>query len=398
MAELFQPDRTFRFRKYILASNTLLAACRGGRAPSRLVSVEQLLAEHAEGSRRVDVAPAQRLEALRFDYHGPDPAYGGGLLPEVTLPPTYVLAIENGRAFGREGTVHVPAIDASVAEFEWPPRDLSGFRNHLPGRAVHPRYWKQVVLREWRMRFLPALRRCPGRVALLNGFSPHNFFHWTTEILPRLQTLRQSGEQADWYLIDCHASYQRQALAALGVPLDRTIQPHATLHVEADVLLVPSIRPDQAVRATADALAAGLGVSETRAGTRVFIDRRHSRKVANADAFASWWRNNGFERHYLEDLSLQRQIELVKHADIVLGTHGAGLAHIVHCRPGTLVVELMPEGIARACYPRLSRLAGLRHVMLSMPRSGLHHDFAVSLDALDQAIATANRGATPVAR
>ena len=49
--------------------------------------------------------------------------------------------------------------------------------------------------------------------------------------------LLQIGERADWYVADCYSRWQRASLAALGVQLDRVIQPHATFNVEADELL-----------------------------------------------------------------------------------------------------------------------------------------------------------------
>lgn len=383
MHEPFIPERTIRMGKYVLPRDVRAAVRHGCRPPRRRLSTSDLLSTRPTALRRTPVADELRLPAGRFEYHGADPRYRDGHLPADTIPPTFVIEIDRGRVVGRTGTVHVPAADACLVDFEWPREDLTPLRRQLPGGSLHPRYWKQWILRAMRGRVLPAPLPCPGRVAILNAASPHNFFHWMTEILPRLLTLRRAGGAADWYVVDAWAAFQREALAALGVPLDRVIQPHGLLHIEADTLVVPSIRPLQELPATARALSAGLGVGVAQAVRRVFVDRRRSRRIANATALAATLDHLGFARVFPEDLPLREQIALFRGADIVLGQHGAGLTNIMHCRPETLVIEIMPEGTVRTCYPLLSRLFGLRHVMLSAPRRGLHQDVQVAVERLE---------------
>ena len=308
------------------------------------------------------------------------------------MPLTTVLVIPRGRVVGRTGTIHVPAADACLKEFESPQRNTAGFRQHLPFGRLNPRFWKHAALSVCRERFVPAVRRCPGRVAVLNAAGSHNFFHWMTEVLPRLQTLLSSGEQADWYVVDGYAHWQRDSLTALGVPIERVIQPHATLHLEADELLVPSLNPVQAIRALADALAHRLGVVDRAPSRAIFIERRRSRLPGNAAEFAAWRRQRGFADHRLEELPLASQIAQFREASVVLAAHGAGLSHTIHCRPGTLVIELMPQGVNRPCYSHLSRIARLRHVVIEAPRRGWHQNMAIPFDTIDQALATAARG------
>jgi hypothetical protein len=382
MHEPFSPEPTVRLGKYVLPRDMPAALRQTSRPPRKRLPVELLLTAERAAVHRIPVSPEQTLPESRFDYIGADPRYHGGRLPATIFPPTSVVVIDGGRVVGRTGTVHVPAADACIVDFEWPCDDLGWFRRQLPGGAAHPRYWKQLLLREVRRRVLPAVRRCPGRVAVLNGASPNNFYHWMGEILPRLMTLRQSGAAADWYVVDAWAAYQREALAALGVSAAQVIQPHGLLHLEADTLLVPSIRPMQELQATAAALAPVGGAGQPIVSRRLFIDRRGSRRVANAAGLDAALETLGFGRWFLEDLSLHRQVELFRAADIVLGLHGAGFTNIMHCRPGTLVVEVVPEGIVRPCYPNLSRIFGLRHVLLTAPRRGWHQDVHVPIAML----------------
>lgn len=396
MRHLFARQRTFRVGKYIFANDTLLAVSRPQRGPSRLLTVAELLAEFPTAARAVTVEAATRLPEFHDEAWADTGSTSGWhrqALPARELPATAVLVIPQGRVVGRTGTVHVPAADACLREFESPPRNTDGFRQHLPFGRLNPRFWKHAALNAWRERLVPPVRQCPGRVAVLNATGSHNFFHWTAEVLPRLWTVLQSGEQADWYVVDGYARWQRESLAALGVSLDRVIQPHATLHLEADELLVPSLHPTQAIQPLAAALATGLGVTDSGSATRMIcIERSRSRRVHNAAAFAAWRRQRGFEDQRLEDLPLAQQIKLFREAAVVVAAHGAGLTHIIHCRPGTLVIELMPRGVNRPCYSHLCRLGSLRHLVIEAARSGWHQDMVVPLETLDEALAKGRCG------
>jgi uncharacterized membrane-anchored protein len=100
--------------------------------------------------------------------------------------------------------------------------------------------------------------------------------------------LIESGEQVDWYVLDCYATWQRESLAAMDIPLEKIIQPHATLHIEADELIVPSIESRQVMKQMATELAGRLGVDVTNHNERgryIFIERANSRKPENSNKF-----------------------------------------------------------------------------------------------------------------
>lgn len=395
MSQAFVPQRTVRWGKYVFADDALLAMCRPQRGPARLLTARELLVEFPPAARVITVDEARSLPEVHADAWSTSRGWHQLTFPARQLPTTSVLVIPRGRVVGRTGTIHVPGADACLKEFEWPPRDTTGFRRHIPFGGLNPRFWKHAVLAMGRERFVPAVRRCPGRVAVLNAPGSHNFFHWTTEVLPRLQTLLHSGEQADWFAVDAYARWQRESLTALGVPIERVIQPHATLHLEADELLVPALNAVQAIQPLAHALAQRLGAADCGSSTRaIFIERSHSRLPGNAAEFAAWRRQRGFTDHRLESLPLAAQIALFREASVVLAAHGAGLSHSIHCRPGTLVVELMPEGLNRLCYPLVSQICGLRHVVIEAPRRGWHQDMTVPLDTIDQALTKAAPGAS----
>jgi capsular polysaccharide biosynthesis protein len=60
-----------------------------------------------------------------------------------------------------------------------------------------------------------------------------------------------------------------------------------------------------------------------------------------------------------EALTWAEQINAFRGAKVVVGPHGAGLANLMFCRPGTTVVELFNRSYVNGLYWRLAALRGL---------------------------------------
>jgi capsular polysaccharide biosynthesis protein len=141
-------------------------------------------------------------------------------------------------------------------------------------------------------------------------------------------------------------------------------------------------------------LLGALGVdAPVAAGRRIFITRRKTgaRTLANETQLEFLLRAAGFETHAMEDYPLATQARLIREAEMVVATHGAGLANLLFARPGTRVIEIVPRGrFNAACYPKRSRIFGLHHqqvVATQVRRQVLE----VSLDDVAAALAEAER-------
>ncbi len=142
--------------------------------------------------------------------------------------------------------------------FSWSALEYFGASKHFGGRPrilsapyrprrlrwnakLDPSFWRARWLVDLRYRRqLPSIQHLPGTAVLLNNPWCHNYYHWMLEVAPRVMLMRQAGLDADWYVVDCQSSYQKRALELMGVPLDRCIQSHYGLHLQADQLLRPS--------------------------------------------------------------------------------------------------------------------------------------------------------------
>ncbi len=85
-----------------------------------------------------------------------------------------------------------------------------------------------------------------------------------------------------------------------------------------------------------------------------------------------------------EDLSVREQARLFHDAEIVIAPHGAALANLVFCRPGTHILELTDEPLDFGWYTFTRRL-GMRHVPFR-PVSLKKHDqasFGVGIEEIE---------------
>jgi capsular polysaccharide biosynthesis protein len=79
---------------------------------------------------------------------------------------------------------------------------------------------------------------------------------------------------------------------------------------------------------------------------------------------------------------------LIRESEVIVATHGAGLANLLFARPGTHVIEIMPDGRYNAtCYPKKSRIFDLHHQLLFAQRARHKQILSVSLDDVEAALA-----------
>ena len=391
------PPRFLEIGKYLIPSDVWKPRWGHVPAPREQISLADLADRHPT---QVEVTTVGQEEHLpRFDFR----CYTDGVqetdcvLPR-TVKPAYAAVIRDGRSLGRHCTVIGPGNEVvRESGFFLDPGDLDA--KALLGRygLRHLRYRQQVDVTS--LRRLPPPQHLQGRAATLNMRCSHNYFHWLTEILPRLATLRRAGIQCDYYLVDCRTPFQQSVLEKLGIAANQLIQPHCRLLLQADELVLPSAATPECLRTFRSWAVEALGVSSQRESTRrIFISRRKAgtRRLDNERQLQDLLASNGFETHCFEDYDLPEQARLIHDADAIVATHGAGLANLVFARAGAQVIEVVPDGRYNpTCYPELSRLFGLKHQILFAQRARHKQVLRVSLDdaklALQSALPTRRR-------
>ena len=218
--------------------------------------------------------------------------------------------------------------------------------------------------------------RFDGTFAIFFNGNLHNYYHWLVEGLLALDVLvRTIGDDLDLKIVlpktmDINAVFDHRAsLKALGFDKWSIIEASP-----------PLIRVDEAVWVESLDLMEGVPAAHVKSFQQrvasLYADRRGPRDrrllvkrlgpVRTIDNFAeveAFLRPLGFETLWLEGLNIEEQVQMFQRAEFIVGTHGAGLANLLFCEPGTKVIEFMPEVEMRPFFWLISEKLGLRHGM-----------------------------------
>jgi hypothetical protein len=115
---------------------------------------------------------------------------------------------------------------------------------------------------------------------------------------------------------------------------------------------------------------------------RLLIARKvRTRKFHNLEQLEAFLSCYGFKTVYLEEMSSVDQILLFQSAEFIIAGHGAGLANLLFCQPGTKVIELMPSGGFRSYFWFIAQKLDLVYG-LQFCANGYDDDIIVDIDKL----------------
>jgi len=227
-----------------------------------------------------------------------------------------------------------------------------------------------------------------GPHAVFYGGNLVNRFHWMIDgivplvmlqpFLPPETTLLLPGTLAG--MRDRAGFDHLELLAAFGFGDMKWVQPAS------QVCFVEQLyRPDQcfihqipahalqAARARAFALLKPAGPA-TR---RVLLAPQKPREFSNRAVVEQIATKAGLEIVDLEGLDLAGQIDLFRHARLIVAAHGGALANLLFCPPGAAVLELSPACQFRPHFCQLAGKLGLLHAVL--PCQTVSNSFATAM-------------------
>ena len=215
-----------------------------------------------------------------------------------------------------------------------------------------------------------------GKRAVLLGARGHgNYYHWLTDVLPKLEVLKQSGfefQSEDVVILPrLSAGFQLETLEKFGISKRQIYQTHKNSPwITADSLTVPYLQNTMALTMgrwlphflKAFFLSPEIGIFD--ATEKIFVARdpgkKGGRRLPNYDEVIEEFKGKGFRVVFPEDYTVWQQAEIFARARVVAAPHGAGLTNIIFCQPGTRVIEYFGEHIA-PCYWAICNLLDLRY-------------------------------------
>jgi hypothetical protein len=217
----------------------------------------------------------------------------------------------------------------------------------------------------------------------LGGNGAFNYFHWIIELLPKLEFI---GKDDRPLLVsddvDRISTFREALTRAAGarrivfLRQDVTYRVSRLLYVETATVCPFNLRRGEEFRVRDFRLrpssirflrAALLEPSRpaVSAMRRVFLARKAVRRNYNQDQIFALFERHGFEKVYMEDLSLHEQIDAVRSAWMIAGPTGAAWTNLLFAEPGTRCLCWMAEEQRGfAAYSNLAHIVGaeLRYV------------------------------------
>ncbi len=189
-----------------------------------------------------------------------------------------------------------------------------------------------------------------GDYFLLTSSIYANYFHWLIECLPKVGLWRQMGYDRPLLCPVLTKRWHSETLAFADVPPERCVQIAQNAAIEGEMIFADRVSSHPArISPSIVPFMRSLGdrARTTGARRRIYVTRANAggRQLLNEDELLSTLEPLGFERVALERLPFAQQVALFADADMVIAPHGAGLANIAFCKPGTIVVELGHDGM-----------------------------------------------------
>lgn len=228
--------------------------------------------------------------------------------------------------------------------------------------------------------FLPKVQKTDEVVVVIGQRASKNYFHWMCDILPKIEMIQESGLAYDkLYIPYAKLPFQTETLKKLKIDFNKVITPNEHTHLEAKLLIVPVLcsyidtdipQFDDHYYPRIARFYQKLFLESTSQQTpykRLYIARKTPqvtssyRKLTNEEEFWPLLEAHGFEKIYLEELTVQQQAELFAQAEAIIGNHGAGFTNLVFANPGTKVLEFHHEGFLRDHYCKIAQWLNLEY-------------------------------------
>ena len=207
-----------------------------------------------------------------------------------------------------------------------------------------------------------------------------NYFHWLVQAVPAIDWgLRSAKSKNVALMLPEMTPWQLAAVELLGyedVPRVAMVPwHHFHFHTVTYSEFLTATMPggiSLAARATFQRLRSAASTQAVRGAPIIYVARTDApRRVAvNEQELIEALVAEGVHVVVPGSLKFAEQIALFGQAHAVLGPHGAGLANLVFCKPGTILYEMIPEHYPNFSFSRLAHGAGLHYWADMFPSLG----------------------------
>jgi capsular polysaccharide biosynthesis protein len=194
----------------------------------------------------------------------------------------------------------------------------------------------------------------------------HNYYHWLSDVLPRIRLYEPVFDQVDHFCVASNVPAKFLLLLnEFGIPEEKILKVAEKGKLHFDHLFVSSLpgsegrSPNWAVDYLREKL---IRSTSSWPSKKIYFKRGGNieRKILNEDSLLAQLQNEGFEIIDPGALTVRQQIELVSCASIIISAHGAAFSNLLFCPDRTAVIEIFsPDYFRTDCYYTLSAIRRL---------------------------------------
>jgi capsular polysaccharide biosynthesis protein len=229
---------------------------------------------------------------------------------------------------------------------------------------------------------------------LFDGWS-HGYFHWLTEVLPKILRERDAIKSLVLLFPKRYSNgFFSDSLKLLNITNVEYYDENRILFLK-NATLITGIKPAGNYDEKEIGSLRSLFIKKYTAKPfrRIYISRAKAgrRKVANENELISLLNKYHFEIVFAEDLPFDRQVQMMAETQYLISIHGAGLTNMLFMHPHTHVLEFkLKDDYANLCYFSLaSALAINYYYLVCSAHSGtesITSDYLVSVHELEHVI------------
>ena len=248
----------------------------------------------------------------------------------------------------------------------------------------------------------------------LSGLASKHFAHWFAEILPKLRLYEKHPAYKDYPIIvddvmpDSHYDYLKRLTSneVIRIPNGHSFFCHSLLvaptpsffpfnltkgyTVPNDV--IAPISPEALYWLRSKILATTTPHSPPLFSTKIYLSRRKMawRHMKNEAEVAACLEARGFQPVYIEELSLDEQIELFRHAEIIVAPNGSGTVNLVYAPESVRLIMLSQSNLFNWCgYCGPLRAMGYKDILFVISDEydeRKHASYTAPIDLLEAAL------------
>jgi len=234
---------------------------------------------------------------------------------------------------------------------------------------------------------------------LCQGGSGNNYFHFLFDIIPKIYLLSSkiSIKKIDYFYVSDPKEWQIKILEKLGIDKNKLLSSKKYKHIIADEVYTvdhPWYNKGHIHHGVKE-IPSWIVIKNRKVflkeynkyfSKKIFLDRSNSNynhcQITNLKNLIKFIKKNKLKSYQPEMLSFNDQINLFNNASIILAAHGASLANIIFCKPGTKIIEIIPSDHPNRKCQRISKILKLKYFRIqTRPNNNdKNYPFKIDLD------------------